>query len=105
MEQKEGVVDFFGCALALHTVHRVLCHTGSVVLVRTCTQVAGSVVVKVVTTYMVKLTRLQFIFESQFCWYYSLVCGPQGNPTKVLWIAVVTLHVWYGIPEHVCMYV
>ena len=50
---------------------------------------------------MVKLTRLQFIFESQFCWYYSLVCGPQGNPTKVLWIAVVTLHVWYGIPEHV----
>ena len=50
---------------------------------------------------MVKLTRLQFIFESQFCWYYSLVCGHQGNPTKVLWIAVVTLHVWYGIPEHV----
>ena len=90
MEQKEGVVDFFGCALALHTVHRVLCHTGSVVLV------AGSVVVSCyhLQYHMVKLTRLQFIFESQFCWYYSLVCGHQGNPTKVLWIAVVTLHVW-----------
>jgi hypothetical protein len=92
------VVHWHTGTLALHTVHRVLCHTGSVVLVH----VAGSVVVS--CYHMVKLTRLQFIFESQFCWYYSLVCGHQGNPTKVLWIAVVTLHVWYGIPEHVYLY-